>query len=612
MRGEEGTLADAFLAQVARGPERPALRFRRGDRWVTKTWGEWRDRAREIAAALVALGVGPGERVGVLSQTRVEWAEVDAAAWLASVVSVPVQTALLGETVRLVFERTRARVVFVDDPAQLEKLVGPSGRLPPSITDVVLLDASVRLDAPDERGRLSIAAADVWPPSAGARLHAFDAFCALGASRLHGDDAPPGAVAAELEARRRALRPTDLATLVTTSGTTGDPRAVRLSHAALWAEGALAAEALGIRGEDEQLLFLPLAHVLGRLTLLAQLHAGHVTAFGAGMLSIQRDLEEVRPTLLVSVPRLYEKIHGLVTHAFEDAGDMRRRVFQWSLAVGRRVSQLERAGRRAEGLLAVERRYADRLVFQAIHRRLGGRIRLLVSGGAALPAHVAEFFHAAGLLVLEGYGLTETSGAAVVNRPGAYRFGSVGLPLRGVEVRLGGDGELLLRGPTLFDGYDGDDEASRAAIDEHGFFRTGDLGRVDADGFVYVTGRKKELLVTAGGRNLAPQRIERALERSPLIARAFVLGDGRPYPVALLVLEPGAGGLHRDDPALRAAVDRAVAAANETLAGFERIRRYAILDDPPTVASGELSPKLEPRRDVIARVRADVLAALYA
>jgi long-chain acyl-CoA synthetase len=358
------------------------------------------------------------------------------------------------------------------------------------------------------------------------------------------------------------------------------------------------------------LLYLPLAHNYGRLLHLSAAHVGFAVAFLADPLRAATELPRVRPTLFPSVPRVYEKIHTAVLAGFDELPAPRRAIASWALGVGRRVSQLEQAKRPVPAALALQHRVADRLVYRKIKDRLGGRLRVANAGGAPLAREIAEFFHAIDILVLEGYGLSEVTTAATVNRPSDFRFGSVGKALPGVEIRIAEDGEILLRSDTVFAGYYRDEEATRATLDDEGFVHTGDVGHLDEEGFLYITDRKKDLIVTAGGKNVAPQNLENELKAHTAISQVLVVGDRKPFIAALVTVDPEVTkGLSEDE--IRARVQEAVDAVNAERSRFEQIRKFTVLPREFTLEQDEMTPTLKLRRKVIVDHFSRELTALY-
>jgi long-chain acyl-CoA synthetase len=609
------TLISIFADQVERSPRRTALRYRSGGIWRRRNWREWQESAHALASALLSYGVVPGDRVAILSHTRIRWVEADLGILHAGAATVPIYPTLLPDMVGEILRDSGARVVIVEDPVQLAKLFHPDAGPLPALERAIAIERVSRLERPDEAGRLDVTLADVVPAERALPVHTFDEALELGRARA---SERPG----ELAERMACVTPSSLAAVYYTSGTSGEMKGVELTHDNFCFETAELRDLMPVGVNDEQLLFLPLAHIVAKLTVMLQLRVGYVTSFAASMEQAAEDCAEVRPTFIVGVPRVFEKIQEAVLDIGKKMGDVQGRVFDWALGVGRRVSELRRRGGEPGALLMVQHRSAERLVFSRVKERLGGRIRFMLSGAAPLAEATAEFFHALDLLILEGYGLTESTGASTLNLPHRYRFGSVGLPLPHVRVRIDGDGEILLQGRSITRGYWG--RARDEAFTEDGWFRTGDVGFIDDQGFVTITDRKKDLIITAGGKNLAPQRIEQRLTQSRFITRAVVLGDRRKFPVALLVVDGEAirqwatenqvvgdlGSLARH-PKVRALIAAEVERVNGGLASFESIKRFEILDRDLALERGELTPTGKVRRRVVMERFADLIDTLY-
>jgi long-chain acyl-CoA synthetase len=435
-------------------------------------------------------------------------------------------------------------------------------------------------------------------------------FAELDSLRARGRDyatAHPTALA-EAEA---AVGEDDLFTFIYTSGTTGPPKACMIRHRNYYEMAAVVdrVEAFAF-SDDVMLLYLPLAHNFGRLMHLLGAHVGYTIAFCPDPLRVAEAIPAVRPTLLPSVPRLYEKVHTALAAQFEQTHGVKRRLLDWALGIGRRVSALRQEGRTVPTGLALRHRLADRLVYRKVKNRLGGRLRLGVSGGAPLAKEIAELFHALDILIIEGWGLTECTTAASVNWPNRFRFGTVGPALPGFEVRTDEEGELLIRSPTIFAGYYKDEQATGEVLAEDGWLRSGDLGEIDEDGFIRITDRKKDILVTAGGKNVAPQNLENALKTAPLVSQALVVGDRRPYVAALITVDPAvAEGLSPGQVQER--VQRIVDDVNADLSRFEQIKRFAVLPREFSAEEGEVTPTLKLKRRACADHFAVEIDALY-
>ena len=602
---------DVLAGRLLRAPERAALRFKEGGIWRTLTWRDWSRQSRQAAAALIAaLGVRRGERVAICAESRVEWALLDVAVAMAGAVSVPIYPGTTGEQAAAILADSGAAVLVAERPAGLVRLLAAA-----HAAALAGLRAAVVIEAPAaEQAALEAAAAT----GAIVGVRRLDLAELLRA----GADAE-AAVAGELAAIAAETRGSDDFTWVYTSGTTGEPKGAVLSHGAMVHECWALGHAIPVGPSDEQLMALPLAHVFARHMLWGAIERGAVTSFSCGG-RFEEDLLEIAPTYFGAVPRLYERAYNQLLTEVQLGSSLRRGAFEWCVAVGREASALRLRGRALPVRLAAKMEVAERLLFARIRGRLGGRLRFSISGGAPLSREVAELFHALGVLVLEGYGLTETCGATHVNRPDRYRFGTVGPSLPGVETRLAADGEILLRGPTLMSRYHGQPEATAAVIDAAGWLHTGDLGELD-DGFLRITGRKKDLIVTSGGKKVAPQLLEKRLAAEEGIAQAMVYGDGRPFLVALIALdEPALMALSQREglgcrsyadlarsQRIRQLVQEHVDRLNAGLAPFEQVRRFAIPPAPFTHQAGELTATQKIRRRVVAERHAELLESLF-
>jgi len=561
----------AYLTQTARGT------------WAERSWGEAGREVDELAAGFLALGVQKGDRLAILARTRLEWALCDWALISIGALVVPIYPTTSALECAYILGSSGARFVVCENDAQREKLE-PARRELEALEQVVLFDAT--------------------PDSSALSL---DDVRARGLAQL--DEAPN-----IVERARAAIVEDDPLTIVYTSGTTGPPKGCVLTQRNYRAmvEMVLAVEDL-VEPGDRLLLHLPLAHTFARLVSFLAPAAGLTIAFCPDVTGVADALIAVKPTLFPSVPRLYEKFAAAIRSAVEQSPGVRRGVAEWALGVGARASMEQLAGRRPGASLAFERALADRLVLSKLRAQFGGRLRFAVSGGAPLAVEVATFLHGLGIVVLEGYGLTESTTAATFNRPHEYRLGSVGLPLPGVDVRLAPDGEVLVRGDNVFRGYYRDEEATRAVLSPDGWLATGDLGALDAEGFLTITGRKKDIIVTAGGKNVAPQKIEDALKTSRYISEAVVVGDRRPFLVALLVLdqaevEKGAA----TGQELYALVEEEIARISRGLSGAEQVRRFAILPRELSQEASELTPTLKVRRHVCEQHFGAEIERLYA
>jgi long-chain acyl-CoA synthetase len=563
-----GTLVDLFLNGIRVDPQGEAMRRRRADgSWESFSRSEIADRVRRVALGLRSLGFERGDRVAILSPTRLEWALADYGIVMAGLVSLPVYNSLPAEQVEYILGDGEARAVFVSDQEQLDKIVEISERLP-------RLQRAFNFDPTSERG---------------------------------GD-------------------PNDLSTLIYTSGTTGTPKGVMLTHDNFYSNTILSLTVFRLSRRDTSLSWLPLAHVFERMAgHYCMWYSGATIAYAESVKTVVRDLGEVKPTVMTAVPRLYEKFYEGVTTAARQAGAVKKNLFFWALGVARRKVELEQAHRSVGPTLALQYRLADRLVFSKVRARTGGNISYFLSGGAPLPPPVAVFFHGAGLPILEGYGLTETSPVICVNPHEDIRIGTVGPPIPLTEVRIAEDGEILCRGPQVMRGYYRNEEATREALDADGWFHTGDIGRLDRDGYLSITDRKKEIIVTAYGKNIAPQPIEGAITRSRYLDHAVLIGDRRKFPIVVLSPNPEAlrewagrrgidgasiEGLLGDQEVREKLRNEALGRVRD-FARYERPREVLLVPDDFTIESGELTPTLKVRRQVIASRYAERINSLY-
>jgi long-chain acyl-CoA synthetase len=582
-----------FRERVARTPDRPAYLYAKqtptGDEWVTVTWRQAKDVVYRLAAGLLALGVGPEERVAIASGTRYEWVLADLASMCSGAATTTIYPTTIADDVAFILSDSGTTVVFAEDSTQLEKLRSIAGSIP-GVTKVVLFDAT-GVDLPDDDGWV-ISLADLER---------------LGEEHLA---AHPGAV----DERIDGITPDRLATIIYTSGTTGRPKGVRLLHNTWCYQGA-AVQAIDILGEDDlQYLWLPLAHVFGKQLLILPLQIGFPTAVDGRIDKIVDNLAVVKPTFMAAAPRIFEKAYGRIQMMMEGEGGVKLKLFRWSERVGARVSELRADGRNPAGLLKAEYAIADKLVLSKIRDRFGGRVRFFISGSAALNRDLGKWFDSMGMLIAEGYGLTETSSAAFVNRVHAYRFGAVGWPLPGTEVRIADDGEVLLRGDGVMQGYHNNPAATAEALDVDGWFHTGDIGEIDDRGFLRITDRKKDLFKTSGGKYVAPSAIEAMFKTiCPYVSQLVVHGDGRNFVSALVTLDPDAiatwaaqhgmeGRPYHEvvtTPQVRELVQGYIDELNSQLNRWETIKKFTILDRDLAVEEGELTPSLKLRRKAV-------------
>jgi long-chain acyl-CoA synthetase len=561
------TISNLWRDAVAAAHPDPAYLHEVDGEWQEVTWAEAARAVEEIANGLLALGIGKGESFALLARTSLEWSLVDFALALVGAVGAPIYASSSPRDVQYVLEHSECVGAFVEDEEQRAK-IGAGLRHVISFTE---------LDELREQGR------------------------AFAASN-------PGA----LDERADSIDEDDLFTFIYTSGTTGPPKACMIRHRNYYSMVAKADEMEDRLTEpgDVMLLYLPLAHNYGRLLHLSAAYIGYTIAFLPDPLRAATELVRVRPTLFPSVPRVYEKIHTAVLAGFEEQTGVRKALVDWAMRVGRRVSKLRQAGEPVPRALALQHRLADRLVYAKVKERLGGRLRVANSGGAPLSRDIAEFFHAIDILILEGYGLSEVTTAATVNRPADFKFGTVGKPLPGVEIVIADDGEILLRSNTVFAGYYHDEQATSEALDAEGFVHTGDVGHIDEDGFLTITDRKKDIIVTAGGKNVAPQNLENELKSHRVVSQALILGDRKPYIAALITLDPESSTSLSPDEA-HAQVQQAVDSVNADRSRYEQIKRFRILPREFALEEDEVTPTLKLRRKVVLEHFAADAEALY-
>ena len=604
-------VARMFLDRVAATPDREAYRFPAGAAWESRTWQQTADEVRRLAAGLVALGVGPEQRVAIASGTRYEWIVADLAIMCAGAATTTVYPSMIGADVAYILADSDSVVVFAEDAGQVAKLREQRPRLP-GVRTVVTLDEEPGRGAPgaDNDGG---DADDGWVISLAALAER---------GRAYLDEQPD-----VVDQRVQGIDPDDLATLIYTSGTTGRPKGVRLRHSGWTYEGAAVAATGILSIDDLQYLWLPMAHSFGKVLLTTQLAVGYPAAVDGRVDKIVENLAVVQPTFMGAAPRIFEKAYGRITTMAHSEGAAKAAIFDWAGRVGRKVGRARLEGRSVPPLLAAQHKVADALVFSKVRARFGGRVRFFISGSAALSPEVAEWFHAAGILILEGYGLTETSGGSCVNRPWHHKFGTVGPPLPGTEVRVADDGEVLLRGPGVMAGYHAMPEETTETLGGDGWLRTGDIGEVDADGFLRITDRKKDLFKTSGGKYVAPSHIEGLFKAlCPLASQMLVHGGDRNFCSALITLDPDAVGdwAAQHDKAGRSyeqvvtSSEMAVVVAgyvetlNSRLNRWEAIRRHIVLEHDLTIESGELTPSMKVKRRVVEDTYRDRLDALYA
>jgi long-chain acyl-CoA synthetase len=584
------TLADLLPRSAEAYGAAEALRFKEGDAWVSRSFAEVGETVRALSLGLIDLGVGRGDKVSILANTRPEWTYADFAALSAGATVVPIYQTNSPEECQYVLENSDAKVVIVEDDEQLEKIRKVRDELP-------LLEHVIRMTGTSDD---AISFADLE---------------ARGAGRD----------ASEWEARWRSVTPEDICTFIYTSGTTGPPKGCVISHGNYRAMLDMVNQTSVIEEGDLTYLYLPLAHSFALLIQFGSFDLGTTIAYWErDPLKIMPNLAELHPTYFPSVPRIFEKIYTTANGAMDKAGGLKKAIFNWSIEVGKKMREVERSGGKPGFLLRRKYDFADRKVLSKIRGLFGGQIRLAVSGAAPINPEILSFFDAAGVLVLEGWGMTETSTAATISSPEDFKIGTIGKPFPGCEVKIADDGEILVKGPNVFQGYYKNEEATRETIVD-GWLHTGDIGEIDDDGFIKITGRKKDIIITAGGKNITPANLENEIKQHPLVSQCVVVGDRRPYLVALVTLDPEEAvayakehGLPEDPEQLatngdvRKALETHVEQINEKFARVEQVKKIAILPQDLSQEAGELTPTLKVKRAVVMSKREPEIEELYA
>ncbi|MEO8621585.1 MAG: long-chain fatty acid--CoA ligase [bacterium] len=594
---QPGTLPQLFFDAVTRHDKPDALQHKVGGVYQPISSRVLADRVRRTALGLGELGVKSGDRVAIFSENRPEWAIADYACVTSAVTDVPLYPNLPPEQAAYIIRDSGSVVIFVSDEAQAAKILAMREKCP-ALKHVITFAANRH------------AGAD----------HTLAEIESMG--ELVDDETRRAAYRAGAD----AVRPNDLATLIYTSGTTGDPKGVMLSHDNLFSNVLASAACIPFLTNEVGLSFLPLSHIFERMAgHYLMFHVGCSIAYAESIDTVPIDMQTVRPTLVLSVPRLYEKMYARVLENALAGGAAKQRIFFWARNVAEQWADVKLAGSEPRGLLALKYRIAQKLVFSKLQARTGGRLRYFVSGGAPLAAEINKFFYAAGLVILEGYGLTETSPVISVNTPQAFRIGAVGKAVPGVEVQIASDGEILTRGPHVMQGYYNKPDATADAIDRDGWFHTGDIGEI-RDDFVAITDRKKDIIVTAGGKNIAPQPIENLIKTNKYVSQAVLIGDKRKFPVVLVV--PNWENLEKYSrlkdiiwtdraqllqmPTIQAKMEKEVLGQLTSLAGFERPKKVSLLEHDFSIERGELTPTMKVKRRVIDKTYKKVIDGLYA
>jgi len=585
------TVADLLpIAAREHGSKRAVTYKDESGAWVGKTYAEVAEISRDLCLGLMDLGIAKGDKVAILANTRPEWTYFDFAALTAGATVVPIYQTNSPDECRYVLENSDARAVIVEDDEQLEKIRTVRARCPQ-------LEHVIRMTGSSDDAI------------------SMEELASRGAARRQ----------SEWEERWSSVEPQDICTFIYTSGTTGPPKGCVISHGNYRAMLDMVIEVGAIDGDGVTYLYLPLAHSFALLIQFGSFALGATLAYWErDPLKIVPNLAEVKPTYFPSVPRIFEKIYTAATSAAEKAGGLKKAIFDWAIRVGGKVRELERQGKEPGPLLRAQHRLADRQVLSKIRGLFGGRLEQAVSGAAPINPDILRFFDAAGVLVLEGWGMTETSTAATIATPEVFKFGTIGKPFPGVEIRIADDGEILVKGPNVFQGYYKNEEATRETIVD-GWLHTGDVGEIDEDGFLKITGRKKDIIITAGGKNITPANLEAEIKQHPLVSQCVVIGDRRPYLVALVTLDPEEAakwgtehGIDADPAALasneeiRAELQEHLDEVNEKFARVEQVKKFEILPADLSQEGGELTPTMKVKRNVVADKYDDRVEALYA
>lgn len=587
----EKTFVHSLLEAKKRGGKIAAL-HKKNDRWVEESWAQFYSYVESTAAGLKSLGIERGDRVAIASNTRFEWSYIDCAILAVGAITVPIYPSSTEEDMSYILQNSETKALFCEDQAQVAKWRSVSPRCP-TVKSVVSID------------RVKENAATF-----------ISDFMEQGKKYLQQH---PDFLAAEIQKSRLS----DTATILYTSGTTGVPKGVVITHEQIISEIEDVFRALALTTDDRNLAFLPLSHIFGRVEMWGQIYVGFSTGYAENIEKIRANLGEIQPTFLIAVPRIFEKIYnGVVSKA--ETSPVKFKLFKWALGVGRKVSKAQRAGQPIPAATALQYKLATKLVFEKLHKGLGGRLKWALSGSAPLSKEIAEFFHAAGILVLEGYGLTETTAGITVNTPFDFDFGSVGKPIGDTQIKIAEDGEILVKSKKVMKEYYKNPEATAEAIKD-GWFYTGDIGEFTPEGRLKITDRKKDLIKTAGGKYVAPQKLENLLKLNKYISNALIHGDQKKYVVALLTLDPehtkalaaennlaysSFEELVKNDK-VQSVVRDAVASVNSSLASYESIKNFAILPRDFTIEDGELTPSLKVKRKVCDKKYGAVIDGLY-
>jgi len=590
-------LADMFWSQAKRYGDRTALKHKVNGTWTPVSWNEWADLVKKTASGLAALGLEKGDRVGILSQNRVEWVTADLATICAGGVTVGIYASNLPKEVAYVAGHAESPFIFVENREQLEKVLEVRSELP-RLKKIIVYDMPSDFENPD--------------------VMSMDELMNRGADKMEEGET-------RMEDVRRNVSRDEMALLIYTSGTTGPPKGAMLSHHNILWTADMGIKALNIGEDDETLSFLPLAHLLEHFLFFGTIMLGATINFAESIDKVAQNMREVRPTVVVGVPRVYEKIYARLQNMADEKGKLASALFKLAKDSAIEYARKKSRGRPVGPGLGIRHKIGDIMVFRKLRGIVGGNIRFFGSGGAPLSAEIAEFFYGAGLPIIEAWGMTETTAPVTVTRPDKIRPGAVGSPLPGDEVRIADDGEILVKGPNVFMGYFKNPEATREALKD-GWMHTGDVGYFDEEGILHITDRKKDLIITAGGKNIAPQNIENMIKTDPIFSQIVLIGDRRPYCVALFTLNEeevrrlaGDKGLDPNmdyvqlvkKPEIIREVDKALAEKNKLLARYEQIKKYRIIPYDFSQETGELTPTMKVKRKVVNEKFKDLIEEMY-
>jgi len=594
--GEPRTLVEVFEHVANVHPRPDTLNYKRDGRWLAIPAAEMLKRVHSIAAGLHSLGVCRGDRVAILSESRPEWVLADAGCMFATAIDVPIYPTLTTPQVRYILKDSGARVLFIQNEEKFQ-------HVREAIAECRAIEQVVFFEKPAGAEPRGISLAEL--EERGRKLEATEPDLIDNSARL--------------------LQPDDLATIIYTSGTTGEPKGVMLTHQNLVSNLIDSSSHLKFARDDSTLSVLPLSHVLERMAMYMYLYHGMATYFAESLDTIGSNLREVRPTIFVGVPRIFEKIFARVKEKTADKGRLNVGILNWAVRVAKEHARLSTRHKKVPAALELKRKIADKLIFSKLRNALGGRIRLLVSGGAALPEELALLYIGAGLPIVQGYGLTETSPVITAGMMEDNRVGTVGKPIRNVDVRIASDGEIETRGPNVMRGYYNKPAETRAVFTEDDWFKTGDIGRIDEDGFLHITDRKKELFKTSGGKYIAPQPIEQMIKGSRFVNQVVLIGNGRKFPAALIVpdweriesyaqlkgiKEKNHAELCRH-PRIIDLFQRQIAGLTTELAQYERVKKVALLENELTIEGGELTPTLKVKRRIVDEKYREAIDRLY-